>query len=422
MLNSKTPQFKKILLATLLATSVALVGCNDDEDDDKNVQTPAPKPTPTLVHYVSQTPYQPTVPDYAKSIDVMTYNMPSVSGQMIKSTAMVMMPKTAKPADGWRVVVWTHGTVGAGDVCAPSKNEINPQRFGVLAKSLLEQGYVIIAPDYEGLGIGGVHPYLHLEGAAQSAIYAMKAAKEKMGTDLKGAWMSAGQSQGGQASLGIAEFAADDFDYKGAVAAAPASSLGHIITQIAPTAISNVEKLSPQAATAIYAELLAYAAYAVTGISASEASFDYSKVFQPRALAIVKQAQNETDESYCLGGLIQKFGADIQTFLAEDTTRKVMDYPAFMANFEQNPSVAKFLQLSQPGTKQLTKPVLVVQGEADSAVPYQVTQAMVNELNTRLQSTPQVQLELVPGAAHSQAIVDRNSEVVAFINKNMPVS
>lgn len=413
--------FKKIFVATLLATSIGLVGCNDDNDDD-DISAPGTETPIPYTNYVSQTAYTAaTVPEYAKSIDVMTYNMPSLSGQTTKATAMVMMPKTTKPADGWRVVVWTHGTVGAGDVCAPSKNAIGTN-FAVLAKSLLEQGYVIVAPDYEGLGIGGVHPYLHLESAAQSAIYAMKAAKEKMGTDLNGAWMSAGQSQGGQASLGVAEFAAGDFNYKGAVAAAPASSLGYIITQIAPTAIANVEQQSQQVATAIYAELLAYAAYAVTGISATETNFDYTQVFQPRALAIAKEAQNETDASYCLTGLIQKFGADIQSFLAEDTTRKVMDYPAFMANFDQNPSVAKFLQLSQPGTKRLTKPVLVVQGEADSAVPYQVTQALVNTLNTQLQSTPQVKLDLVPGAAHSAAIVNRNAEVVSFIKTNMPAS
>ena len=417
MLNSKKLNLKKTLLATLLVSSLALVGCNDDDYKvDKSVQQPPAQPA--LEHYVSQTPYQSAVPDYAKSIDVMTYNMPSVSGQMTKATAMVMMPKTAKPADGWRVVVWAHGTVGAGDVCAPSKNAIG-ERFGVLAKSLLEQGYVIIAPDYEGLGVGGVHPYLHLESAAQSAIYAIKAAKEKLSTDLNGSWMSVGQSQGGQASLGIAQYAGGDFYYKGAVAAAPASSLGYIITQIAPTAIAQIEQLSPATATAIYSELLAYAAYAVTGISASESNFDYSKVFQSRALAIAKQAQNETDASYCLNGLIQKFGADIQSFLAEDTTRKVMDYPAFVANFDQNPSVAKFLQLSQPGTKAFSKPVYVVQGKDDTAVPYQVTQAMVKGLND-LGSSPAVQLDVVEGAGHSAAIVQKNEQVVGFIKTHMP--
>ena len=102
-------------------------------------------------------------------------------------------------------------------------------RFKILANTLLAAGYVIVAPDYEGLGTSGVHPYLNLSSAANSAIAAVKAVKEHYGTQLNGAWMSIGQSQGGHASLGTAEFANTDTTYKGAVAGAPASSLGQII-------------------------------------------------------------------------------------------------------------------------------------------------------------------------------------------------
>jgi hypothetical protein len=42
----------------------------------------------------------------------MTYNMDNVQGKTAKATAMVMFPKVAQPADGYRVVVWEHGTVG----------------------------------------------------------------------------------------------------------------------------------------------------------------------------------------------------------------------------------------------------------------------------------------------------------------------
>lgn len=34
---------------------------------------------------------------------------------------MVLFPKATQPKDGYRVVVWEHGTVGVGDGCAPSK-------------------------------------------------------------------------------------------------------------------------------------------------------------------------------------------------------------------------------------------------------------------------------------------------------------
>ncbi len=178
--------------------------------------------------YVSESTYSEDTLTTAASIKVMTYNMENVQGQTAKATALVMFPKVAPPTDGYRVVVWEHGTVGGGDDCAPSKNVIHP-RFKILANTLLAAGYVIVAPDYEGLGTSGVHPYLNLSSAANSAIAAVKAVKEHYGTQLNGAWMSIGQSQGGHASLGTAEFANTDTTYKGAVAGAPASSLGQII-------------------------------------------------------------------------------------------------------------------------------------------------------------------------------------------------
>ena len=127
MFDNEKLKFKKVLLAVLCTSSIALVGCNDDDhkDDDYHVVSPPTEQTPVNAYYVSQTAYSAQdLPEYVKSIDVMTYKMPYVNGQLENTTAMIMMPKAEKPADGWRVVVWTHGTVGAGDVCAPGKNGI----------------------------------------------------------------------------------------------------------------------------------------------------------------------------------------------------------------------------------------------------------------------------------------------------------
>ena len=411
--------FKKIFLGTMLATSIALVGCGSDDNDDSYVFKPD---EPKYELYVKHQPYKGgDVPAYATSIDVMSYKMPYVNGKTQEATAMVMVPKTAtQPKDGWRVVVWAHGTTGVGDSCAPSNNPLG-KNFGILANSLLDQGYIILAPDYEGLGTTGIHPYLNLASESQSAIYAVKALKERLGTSLNGQWMSIGQSQGGHASLGIAEFAAQDVTYQGAVATAPASSLGYIITQIAPTAIAGLEQsLSKEAAAVVYAELLSYAAYAAVGIKAADSNFDYAVMFKPRALAIAKNAEGTTgDNGLCLTDMITQYAVDIQKFLAEDSKNKVMDYPAFIDGFEKNATVAKFLQESQPGTKALKKPVYVVQGARDAAVPYQVTTALVENLNA-LGSSPKVILDVVEGAGHTEAIVQRNTEVVNFIKKYMP--
>jgi Dipeptidyl aminopeptidases/acylaminoacyl-peptidases len=138
----------KIALALTVAVSMlSLTACNDDDNDSSSSNQ---KST-----FVSEANYALDTVDNTSSIKVMTYNMTNVQGKAATATALVLFPKATQPKDGYRVVVWEHGTVGAGDECAPSKNLIHP-RFKILANTLMAAGYVIVAPDYEGLGTKGV--------------------------------------------------------------------------------------------------------------------------------------------------------------------------------------------------------------------------------------------------------------------------
>lgn len=409
--------YKKSLLTLMCSTALLLSACNDDDDKDEYSSGRT---------YQSELNYSQDTLAEASSIKVMTYLMPNVQGKNAKATAMVMFPKTPKPENGWRVVVWAHGTTGIGDSCAPSNNPFN-ERFEILANSLLKEGYVVVAPDYEGLGTSGIHPYLNLSSAAKSATYAVDAVQEKYGKYLNKSWMSIGQSQGGHASLAIAEFANANPDYKGAVATAPASSLGYIITQVAPLAIAQIaagEKTGaypPGASIAVYSELLAYAAYTGVGIRAYDPQFNLSSIFEDGAKLIAEKAEGTTgDNGQCLQPLMNEFMTDIGTFLAKNTDKTILDYPGLKDGFEKDPVVAKFLVDNQPATKKLNKPLYVVQGQLDTAVPYQVTQGLVQQLNA-LGTTPPAILDIVEGAGHTQAIVQKNAEVVAFVKKHMPV-
>ncbi|AMW79405.1 alpha/beta hydrolase [Acinetobacter sp. TGL-Y2] len=408
--------YKKSLLTLMCSTALLLSACNDDDDKDEYSSGKT---------YQSELNYSQDTLAEASSIKVMTYLMPNVQGKNAKATAMVMFPKTPKPENGWRVVIWAHGTTGIGDSCAPSNNPFN-ERFEILANSLLKEGYVVVAPDYEGLGTSGIHPYLNLSSAAKSATYAVDAVQEKYGKDLNKSWMSIGQSQGGHASLAIAEFANANADYKGAVATAPASSLGYIITQVAPLAIAQIaagEKTGaypPGASIAVYSELLAYAAYTGVGIRAYDPQFNLSTIFEDGAKLIAEKAEGTTgDNGQCLQPLMNEFMTDIGTFLAKNTDKTILDYPGLKDGFEKDPVVAKFLVDNQPATKKLNKPLYVVQGQLDTAVPYQVTQGLVQQLNA-LGTTPPAILDIVEGAGHTQAIVQKNTEVVAFVKKHMP--
>ena len=416
---------KIALVLTTLISTFFLAACNDSHDDyvgGHSDQT-----------YISESEYTLDTLQSADSIKVMTYNMVNVQGKTAKATAMVMLPKVAQPADGYRMVVWEHGTVGVGDSCAPSNNAINP-RFKILADTLLAAGYVIVAPDYEGLGTKGIHPYLNLASEAKSALAAVKAAKDHYGTQLNGDWMSVGQSQGGQASIGTAEYANTDITYKGAVAGAPASSLGTIILDVAPNALALIEQqeiagnvaLDKRISVDSYATLLAYAALTGVGIKAYEPRFEYRDIFQTRTKLLAEFAEGTTGENgLCLDNtdpslsLINKFKEDIIKFMTDNPDKKVMDYPGLDTNnFKTNETVQKFLLASQPGTKRLDKPVYIAQGKNDTNVPYQITQMMVAGL-IKLGS-PNIKLDLVENATHTQAIVCKNAEIYQFIQTNMP--
>ncbi|WP_127492607.1 alpha/beta hydrolase [Acinetobacter calcoaceticus] len=416
----------KIALAiTLSVSALFLTACNDDDDDYTGVN-----PDKT---YISEKAYSKDSLEGASSIKVMTYNMVNVQGKTAEATALVMFPKIAQPKDGYRVVVWEHGTVGVGDSCAPSNNTINP-RFKILADTLLAAGYVIVAPDYEGLGTKGIHPYLNLASEAKSALAAVKAAKDHYGTQLNGDWMSVGQSQGGQASIGTAEYANTDITYKGAVAGAPASSLGTIILDVAPNALALIEQqeiagnvaLDKRVSVDSYATLLAYAALTGVGIKAYERRFEYRDIFQTRTKPLAEFAEGSTGENgLCLDSadpslsLINKFKEDIIRFMTDNPDKKVMDYPGLDANnFKSNETVQKFLLASQPGTKRLDKPVYIAQGKLDTNVPYPITQMMVAGLVTL--GSPNIKLDLVENATHTQAIVCKNADIYQFIQKNMP--
>lgn len=51
------------------------------------------------------------------------------------------------------------------DACAPSKAALADSTKDLISK-LLAAGYVVVAPDYEGLGTPGIHPFLNVKSEA----------------------------------------------------------------------------------------------------------------------------------------------------------------------------------------------------------------------------------------------------------------
>lgn len=436
--------FKVGALSMCVAMSLTLAACGGGGGTSLDRgKTETTKPEIKNKYFVGERPYKFDAVPSASKATVVDYKMGNVQGKQITTSAVVLFPEQAAPEGGYRIVVWQHGTLGNADACAPTNSGLTA-RYVPLLSALLEEGYVVVAPDYEGSGSEGIHPYLHIKSQAISSINAVKAAQEHY-KNLSTDWMTIGQSQGGQASLGTAEYiesTSKDPNYKGAVAGAPANSLKEIILDIAPAMLAEYEQTEKQYNLPIsyrqangtigaLGTLLAYNALYVTGLKASYPDFDYSDIFDnPSTYDIVRMAEGTTgDNGICLSngytdsngkdvGLSQLFAADIAKFLTDNPDASVLDYPRNnRAAFDANTILQESFKDGELKAMKLSVPVMVIQGTADTSVPYPMTERLVG-----LYEAAKTNITFIPSkdSTHSEAIMKEKGFAVDFIKTHMP--
>lgn len=129
------------------------------------------------------------------------------TGQRIAVSGSLFLPEGTAPESGWPVLLWSHGTVGIADICAPSWTGYVPFHNEHLSTWLAE-GYAIVASDYQGLGTKGTHPYLATRPAAYSNLDILRAVQSSS-FPLSDKIVLAGQSQGAGAAIATAGHADD---------------------------------------------------------------------------------------------------------------------------------------------------------------------------------------------------------------------
>jgi pimeloyl-ACP methyl ester carboxylesterase len=159
------------------------------------------------------------------------YRSTHANGEPAVVSGMVLVPEGPAPEGGRPVVAWAHGTTGIADRCAPSATgNLMYDDYGQVARDLLDEGFVVAATDYHGLGTPGVHTYHHSEEMARAVIDSVTAAHDLDDAGpLMPEWFVLGHSEGGLAALATDARTAQhptDLDYRGAVVAAPTPSLG----------------------------------------------------------------------------------------------------------------------------------------------------------------------------------------------------
>ncbi|MDV7550886.1 alpha/beta fold hydrolase [Acinetobacter baumannii] len=364
----------KLLMTSVLSTSLFLVACGGGSSDDSPATTnPSGTPTNNIQNPVVKVEaYTSTnLGSVAAESSILTYKMLGQSGQEVQATSLVFTPNTPPPVGGWPIVVWAHGTTGVADACAPSKAALADSTKDLISK-LLAAGYVVVAPDYEGLGTPGIHPFLNVKSEAFSITDAVVAARNYLSqrnllTSKK--WVTVGHSQGGHAALGAAQYASRaQLDYKGTVAIAPASNLGSILVD----GEAQVANAPIDIKIGTYAQLDTYTALVTAGIRNTQPSFDYGQVFTSQISSIAAQAEN-----LCSGPLYGAFYEGMSNY-AKDHNGTLDGFTRTQPNFMAVPLVKTFLEKdSQPLQVKVTTPIIIYQGIADPTVPKLATDLLI---------------------------------------------
>ena len=366
---------KKTLLTVLMSSSAILLTACGSGDDDWSFSGGEQIPVNNIQNPVVNTPAPYTASSIATASEsvVMTYKMLGVKGTEVQATALVFTPKVAAPVGGWPIVVWAHGTTGVADQCAPSGSALNAY-VQAMIDQFLAAGYVVVAPDYEGLGEpmnDQLHPFLNLKSEGYAITDAVVAARNYLGSKVSKQWMTVGHSQGGHAALGAAEYAVRaNLDYKGTVAVAPASHLALILTEgeKAAAAEANLNKKIEALAS-----LDTFTALITAGLRNQNSALQYSQIFKSPTDQIAKNA-----ESDCYDVLGNKFGYAMGQY-AGSNSGSLDNYPRTQPNFMNISSVNNFLKKdSQPLQVKISTPIVIYQGELDTTVPKQVTDILVS--------------------------------------------
>ena len=155
-----------------------------------------------------------------------SYWTTSENGRMVRATGMVVAPREAIPPQPRNVLAWTHGTWGVVSRCAPS---LSPNFWTVTpGLDAVRNGYVVVAPDYPGLGSDGVHPFLVGVDTGRSVLDGVRASRQIAGAASGNRFAVWGESQGGHAALWtgqVAQSYAPDLQMVGVAAAAPPTDL-----------------------------------------------------------------------------------------------------------------------------------------------------------------------------------------------------
>jgi len=333
-------------------------------------------PTPTAF-YSPPDPLSSTAPGSILRVEEITEHLPvgakawrvlytstDRNGNPTPVSGVIVAPADAVSAPR-PVVAWAHGTIGIVPNCAPSLMRDPFAGIPEVAR-LIQEGYVIAATDYFGLGTPGVHSYLIGHEEATAVLDSVRAAHDlEIGAGEE--FVIWGESQGGHAALWAAQMADSylpEFRLAGTAAAAPAADLPGIFAY----------GMDKRAGAIVISEAL-YAWSHLYG------EVDLDQLVDPSAREQFEKIARTcitTPLAFRLAGEVPTPQDFLMTDpLADETLRAIMD-----SNIPRGP---------------LTAPLLLSHGTADQLIPFE---GSVKEAERRCAAQEDVTFVRYPGVGH----------------------
>jgi len=317
-------------------------------------------------------PFTRALPEGAQAWRIL-YTTTGDAGDQVTASALVVAPQE-RTSDPLPVVAWAHGTTGVARGCAPS---VLDNSFEAGATPALDQvvdnGWVMVATDYVGLGSEGEHAYLL--GPRPGGRSSTRC--EPPGSSTT--WRSAtGPSSGVTRRVGTAPCGpasslpstGQDVGVVGVVAMAPASDL--------PGLVANLDVVPGGAL---------FASYVMEGYADTYDDVRYEDYVRPSARILVRElAGRRLAEKSTLVSVIESLVAGGPIFVGSPTTG------AFGERLDENVP-----------TGSIPAPLLLAQGEDDQLVLPEAQAAYAEE---RCETHGNVDFRTYAGRDHVPLVED----------------
>ena len=300
------------------------------------------------------------------------YQSQKSDGSLVPVTAYILWPYTARiHPGGYPLVAWAHGTSGINPESAPSNLKHLWHDFQVVFQLTLN-GYVVVATDYAGLGLGKdalgnpiAHEYMTGPAQGNDVIFSVKAAREAF-PELTQEFVIIGDSEGGQAAWAAAE---------------------RLYNETLPTHLGTIA-MSP-----------------LTRILSLPRD---GWVIPILVVMLVPGLQQRFHDFKPEDVLTEKGVQTLQTYKALNGCNTLLfqlpsGHDLLRSDWQSNPHIQKYQQTAFTGQKKISGPLLVIHGDSDSIVSIEsVTDAVQG--TAKICPSNHIEYHVLPNVSHVPAM------------------